>query len=97
MQISGVGGGTPVGPGTRVGGGAATGDVTPTAANGPAFAPQDSLQISDEALALSRPDGASTTPRAELVARIKAEIEAGTYDTADKLEAAVGRMLDDLG
>jgi negative regulator of flagellin synthesis FlgM len=34
--------------------------------------------------------------RADLVARIKNEIAAGTYETADKLDAALERLLDDV-
>ncbi len=34
-----------------------------------------------------------TESRAERLARIKAEIDAGTYDTDEKLESAVDRML----
>lgn len=34
--------------------------------------------------------------RTDLVARIKNEIASGTYETADKLDAALERLLDDL-
>jgi anti-sigma28 factor (negative regulator of flagellin synthesis) len=34
--------------------------------------------------------------RTELVKRIRAEIEAGTYETPEKLERAVERLLDEL-
>ncbi len=34
--------------------------------------------------------------RQELVARVKAEIEAGTYETPEKLEIAARRLLEDL-
>ena len=34
--------------------------------------------------------------RADLVARIRREIAAGTYDTEEKFEAALDRMLDRL-
>ena len=34
--------------------------------------------------------------RADKVASIRAQIEAGTYETDDKLDAAAGRMLDDV-
>ena len=33
--------------------------------------------------------------RAELVARVKAEIEAGTYETSERLEIAVNRLVDE--
>ena len=35
--------------------------------------------------------------RADLVARVKAEIEAGTYETPDRIEVAVARLMEDLG
>jgi anti-sigma28 factor (negative regulator of flagellin synthesis) len=34
--------------------------------------------------------------RADLVARVKQEIEAGTYETPERIEAAVNKLLDDL-
>lgn len=34
--------------------------------------------------------------RVDKVAAIKAQIEAGTYETDDKLDAAAGKMLDDV-
>lgn len=34
--------------------------------------------------------------RADKVAQIKAQIDAGTYETPDKLDAATDRLLDDL-
>jgi negative regulator of flagellin synthesis FlgM len=55
----------------------------------------DEVTISHEADALSRvrevPD-----IRADRVAEIRAAIQAGTYETPDKLEIAVGRLLDEL-
>lgn len=35
--------------------------------------------------------------RAERLAEIKAQIQAGTYETEQKLELAVGNLLDDIG
>jgi anti-sigma28 factor (negative regulator of flagellin synthesis) len=35
--------------------------------------------------------------RADLVARVRGEIAAGTYETAAKLDAAVDRLLDEMG
>jgi anti-sigma28 factor (negative regulator of flagellin synthesis) len=58
--------------------------------------PRDEVEISsvgkmmDE---LSR----SGDVRAERLAQIKAAIDAGTYETVDKLEAALGRLLDEIG
>lgn len=34
--------------------------------------------------------------RTELVARVKAEIEAGTYESADKIDAAIDELAEDL-
>ncbi len=34
--------------------------------------------------------------RHELIARVKAEIESGTYDTPERFDAAVSEMIDDL-
>lgn len=55
----------------------------------------DQLDISREADMVSRlreiPD-----IRADRVADIRAAIEAGTYETPDKLETAVGRLLNEL-
>ncbi len=56
----------------------------------------DQLDISREADLISRirdiPD-----IRTERVAEIRAAIAAGTYETSDKLEIAVGRLLDEIG
>ena len=55
----------------------------------------DQLEISAEAEMISRirdvPD-----IRADRVADIRQQIEAGTYDTNDKLEVAVGRLFDEM-
>jgi negative regulator of flagellin synthesis FlgM len=55
----------------------------------------DQLDISREADMVSK---ARDLPevRAERVAEIRAAIEAGTYETPDKLEAAVGNLLDEI-
>ena len=56
----------------------------------------DELDISHEADMVSRvrdlPD-----IRADRVADIRAEIAAGVYETGDKLEIALGRLLDEIG
>lgn len=39
----------------------------------------------------------SSAVRAERLAQIKADIEAGTYETPEKLEAALSKMLGELG
>ena len=55
----------------------------------------DQLDISNEADMISR---ARELPamRAERVAELRAQIEAGTYETAAKLGVAVGRLLDEI-
>jgi negative regulator of flagellin synthesis FlgM len=35
--------------------------------------------------------------REELVARVRSQIESGTYETPERLNAAVGRLLDEIG
>jgi negative regulator of flagellin synthesis FlgM len=69
-------------------------------ASRPAAAPEslagmDQLDISREADLVSR---AREVPgvRADRVAEIRAAIEAGVYETADKLDIALGRLLDEL-
>ncbi len=56
----------------------------------------DQLDISREADLASRvrdlPD-----IRAQRVAQIRAQIEAGTYETEHKLDVAVGRLMEELG
>ena len=56
---------------------------------------RDSVSFSDEALRLSEVSKTNAEPtriRFDLVNRIKAEIAAGTYDTPDKMDAAIERM-----
>ena len=55
----------------------------------------DQLDISREADMVSR---ARELPdiRTERVAEIRAAIEAGTYETGDKLDIAVGRLMDEI-
>jgi len=60
-----------------------------------AFAPTDQVEISSMGKML---DDVSRTPglREQRLAQIKSAIEAGTYDTPEKLELALSRMLDRL-
>jgi len=56
---------------------------------------KDSVSFSDEALRLSdaaKTGTESTKIRFDLVNRIKSEINAGTYDTPDKMDIALERM-----
>jgi flagellar biosynthesis anti-sigma factor FlgM len=63
---------------------------------GKPVSPNDELEISAAGKML---DQLSQTPdiRQERIARIKAAIENGTYDTDAKLEAALSKMFDSLG
>lgn len=56
----------------------------------------DELDISDAARALSQ---AREIPeiRQDRVAEIRSQIEAGIYETDEKMEAAVERLLDEIG
>jgi anti-sigma28 factor (negative regulator of flagellin synthesis) len=56
----------------------------------------DELDISSEADFVSQ---ARDLPeiRSERVAAIRAQIQAGTYETADKLDKALDRLLDEIG
>lgn len=70
----------------------------PTArANGAqASQPTDQVDISPAAQAASEASQVDGV-RSDLVARLRSEIASGTYETADKLEGAVDRMLDAIG
>ena len=69
--------------------------ASPPAARSSYATGADQLDISREADMVSR---ARELPdiRADRVAEIRAAIEAGTYETADKIEVAVGRLLDEI-
>jgi negative regulator of flagellin synthesis FlgM len=54
------------------------------------LSPRDTVEIS--AAGRAAESAAKTPLRAERLARIKAEIDAGTYDTPERLEAALERM-----
>lgn len=101
MDVSGLGslqGGNPIrsaGP---------TGSVPANPATPPApsplNSPSDELEISSAGQMLNRL-GDSPEVRAERIAQIKEAIDAGDYDTDEKLEAALSRMFEihgfDLG
>lgn len=57
---------------------------------------QDELDISDAARLV---DQAKQVPevRQDRIDQIRAEIAAGTYETDEKLDIAVGRLLDEIG
>lgn len=56
----------------------------------------DELQLSDNALAAA---DARELPgiRQERIANIRQQIAAGTYETPEKLEVSVARLLDEIG
>lgn len=59
------------------------------------LAPRDEVAISAAGMMLEKLHE-SPELRAARLAEIKAAIEAGTYETPEKLEAALSRMLDEL-
>jgi flagellar biosynthesis anti-sigma factor FlgM len=70
--------------------------LTQSASPRAATSTADTLEISAEAAAASR---LSEIPdiRHDRVAAIKAQIQAGTYETADKLDRALDAVLDEIG
>lgn len=92
MDVRGVGTAPGVSPLRSHSGVQAPRDLT----GGKPVSPQDELEISAAGKML---DKISQTPdlRQERLARIKAEIENGTYDTDEKLEAALSKMFTSLG
>lgn len=61
-----------------------------------AAGPADQLDISPAAeAAASAAEGGEI--RSDLVARVRSEIAAGTYETPDKMAAALDRLVDEMG
>lgn len=58
--------------------------------------PADQLELSPEALSMSEV-GPTETFRADRVAELRQAIAQGGYDTDERLEAALSKMLDQLG
>ena len=89
-SINNVGGSSPVNP-------VYTKPVAKPAAGGPTEAARgkDRLELSGLSPMLKTLKAGGDI-RADKVATIKAQIEAGTYEDDRKLDAAVDRMLDDL-
>ena len=67
-----------------------------TQPNQPTAGPSDELDISPAAQAAAQAAEAGEV-RAELVARVRSEIAAGTYETPEKLDAALDGLLNELG
>lgn len=65
-------------------------DQSAPAAQGP-----DTVEISQQAHLASKL-AAIPDVRADLVARVRGQIEAGTYETTEKLDAAIANLLDEL-
>lgn len=64
----------------------------------PLEVPQDEVELSAAGQLMGKlTEGTEAAQRAERLARIKAEIDAGTYDTDAKLEAALLKMFDRHG
>lgn len=59
------------------------------------MAPVDQLEISEAGKLMSESQDLSAV-KAERLAQIKAEIDAGTYDTPEKMETALLRMLNQI-
>ena len=57
---------------------------------------QDELEISDAARLVEKVGDVPEVRQAR-VDEIRAQIAAGTYETEEKLEIAVGRLLDEIG
>ena len=66
-------------------------DISPAA--------QEAAQLAEaaEARAAERGLKADAPVRSELVAQLRAQIESGTYETPEKIDAALDRLLDELG
>ena len=61
----------------------------------PTAGPSDQLDISPAAEAAAQAAEGGDI-RADLVARVRSEISAGTYETPDKLDAALSGLLDEI-
>jgi len=68
-------------------------NINKTPDSRPISSPQDELEISSAGRMLDEMTNNSEM-RAERLAQIKAAIDDGTYETDEKLEAALGRLLD---
>lgn len=72
-----------------------TGGVTPTRPLVEAEATFDTVEISTAARLASKVREVPEI-RADLVAQVKSEIEAGTYETTERLDVTINRLMDDL-
>jgi len=72
---------------------------SPSASNKPSATPVDQLDLSQAASSINRLDAASPVAgsgeiRIDRVAEIRRQIADGSYDTPEKLDAALDRFLD---
>ena len=65
-------------------------------ASGNVAAPVDQLDFSAEAQQISRGNSANNV-RMDRVNELRTQIANGNYDTPEKMEAAVSRLLDEMG
>ena len=71
---------------------------TAAASKPPLEVPQDEVEISAAGQLMGKlTEATDASQRAERLARIKGEIDAGTYDTDAKLEAALMKMFESNG
>lgn len=75
--------------------------LDPVAAAGPAAAPGQPMAINDvveisTAARLAAKVNELPDIRADLVAQVKAQIEAGAYETPQRIEATIDRLMDEL-
>ena len=91
MDVRGLSSARPMSPVSRPEVASAPVDVAPVGLS----APRDEVEISSASQML---DDASRMPgiREQRLATIKAAIDAGTYETPEKLELALNRMLESL-
>ena len=66
------------------------------ATSGTVAAPVDQLDFSAEAQLISKTSSTNNL-RMDRVNDIRAQIASGTYETPEKLEAAMARLLDEIG
>lgn len=92
-QINGIGGNGPV---QRVAGASsATNRAAAPAAQAERGRPADRLELSGVSHLLSALKG-SKDVRLDKVAQVRAELDAGTYETDARIDAAVDRLLDEI-
>ena len=93
MDVSGIGSASGATPARAV---SPANPVSQPSTASSVVSPRDQLEISSAGKMLDR---LSETPevRAERLAQIKEAIENGAYDTDEKLEAALSKMIDSMG